>query len=215
MHELTGLSGWVVGVIEALGAWGVGLLTLLETVFPPIPSEVVLPVAGYLAERGRMGLLTVVVAATLGGLVGALLLYEVARRIGTERSSALIARLPLVDREDVDAAVGWFSRHGGASVFFGRLIPGVRSLISLPAGAAAMPIGRFVVLTTAGSLLWNVLLIGAGYLLGSQWQDAERWSAWFDRAIYLALAGVLVWLVARRVRKRRAGRGAPDRTGAR
>ncbi|HEX8498350.1 MAG TPA: DedA family protein [Actinomycetales bacterium] len=204
MNELTGLSGWVADVMAALGAWGVGLLTMLETVFPPIPSEVVLPLAGYLAERGRMGLVAVLVAATLGGVVGALVLYEVARRLGEARSAALVARIPLVDREDVDRAIGWFGRHGGRSVFIGRLVPGVRSLISLPAGAASMPLGRFVAFTTAGTLVWNSVLIGAGYALGSQWQQAEQYSSWFNSAIYVALAAFVGWLVVRRVRKRRA-----------
>lgn len=203
VNQLTGLSGWVADVMVALGAWGVGLLTALETVFPPIPSEVVLPLAGYLAERGRVGLVAVVVSATLGGVVGALVLYEVARRLGQERAARLIARIPLVDREDVDRAIAWFARHGGASVFFGRLIPGVRSLISLPAGSAAMPIGRFVAFTTAGTLVWNVLLISAGYLLGSQWQQAEQYSSYLNYALYAAIVAFVGWLVVRRVRKSR------------
>ncbi len=207
VNELTGLSGWVAGVMVARGAAGVGLLTALETIFPPIPSEVVLPLAGYLAERGRMGLLAVVVSATAGGLVGAVALYGVARRLGQERAARLVARIPLVDREDVDRAIGWFARHGGTSVFFGRLIPGVRSLISLPAGAAAMPLGRFITFTTAGTLLWNVLLIGAGYLLGSQWQQAEQYSSYLDYALYAAMVAVVGGLVVRRVRKVRTPAG--------
>lgn len=202
VNELTGLSGWVADVMVALGVWGVGLLTALETLFPPIPSEVVLPLAGYLAERGRMGLLAVVVSATVGGLFGALVLYEVARRLGQERAARLVAHIPLVDREDVDRAVGWFARHGAASVFFGRLIPGVRSLISLPAGAAAMPLARFIVFTTAGTLVWNVLLVGAGYLLGSQWQQAEQYSNYLNYALYTAMVCCVGWLVVRRIRKR-------------
>ena len=206
MDELTGLAGWVADVMTALGPLGVGLLTLLETVFPPIPSEVVLPLAGFLAERGRMSLVAAVVAATAGGLLGALLLYGFARRVGEDRAAALVARVPLVDREDVDQAIAWFARHGGASVFVGRLLPGIRSLISLPAGAAAMPLGRFVVFTTAGTLLWNVLLIGAGYLLGERWQEAEQYSEWINYAVYAALAAFVAWLVARRVRKNRTAR---------
>lgn len=203
MAELTGLAGWVADVMTALGPWGVGLLTLLETVFPPIPSEVVLPLAGFLAERGRMSVVAAVVAATTGGVVGAVALYEFARRVGEARAAAAVARIPLVDREDVDRAILWFGRHGGASVFVGRLLPGVRSLISLPAGAAAMPRGRFVVFTAAGTLLWNVLLIGAGYLLGARWQEAEQYSRWINYAVYAALAAFVAWLVVRRVRTSR------------
>lgn len=201
MRELTGLAGWVADVISALGPWGVGLLTLLETVFPPVPSEVVLPLAGFLAERGRMSLVAAVVAATTGGVLGAVMLYEFARRVGEDRAAAMVARIPLIDRDDVDRAIGWFAGHGAASVFFGRLIPGVRSLISLPAGAASMPLGRFVAFTTAGALVWNVLLIGAGFLLGSRWQEAEQYSSWINYAVYAALAAFLAWLVVRRVRR--------------
>ena len=206
---LTGLSGWVADVMTALGAPGVGLMTLLETVFPPIPSEVVLPLGGFLAQQGRMGLAAVLVAATLGSVLGALLLYGVARRLGQRRAVALLARMPLVDAEDADAATAWFSRHGRSAVFFGRLVPGVRSLISLPAGAAGMPVGSFLLYTTAGSLLWNSLLIGAGYALGTQWESVAGYADVLDRVVIAAVVAVVAWLVVRRVRKRRsAGRGA-------
>jgi membrane protein DedA with SNARE-associated domain len=201
---LTGLSGWVADVLADLGAPGVGLLTLLETVFPPIPSEVVLPLAGFLAQQGRAGLAAVLLAATLGSLLGALVLYEVARRIGQQRSTALLARLPLVDAEDVEAATAWFVRHGRSAVLLGRLVPGVRSLISLPAGAAGMPLAPFVVLTAAGSLLWNALLVGAGYALGTQWERVQPYAQVLDRVVLAAAAAAVAWLVVRRVRKRRA-----------
>ena len=209
---LTGLSGWVADVMASLGAPGVGLMTLLESVFPPIPSEVVLPLAGFLAQQGRMGLAAVLVASTLGSVLGALLLYEVARRIGQRRAVALLARMPLVDAEDADAATEWFLRHGRAAVFFGRLVPGVRSLISLPAGAARMPMGTFLVYTTAGTVLWNSLLVGAGYALGTQWESVERYSGLLDRAVIAAVVAVVVWLVVRRLRKRSAARRGPAPT---
>ena len=206
---LTGLSGWVADVMAALGAPGVGLMTLLESVFPPIPSEVVLPLAGFLAQQGRMGLGAVLVASTLGSVLGAVLLYEVARRIGQRRAVALLARMPLVDAEDADAATAWFLRHGRVAVFFGRLVPGVRSLISLPAGAAQMPRGTFLLFTTAGTVVWNALLVGAGYALGTQWESVQQYSGLLDKVVIAAVVAVVLWLVVRRVRKRSAARRGP------
>ncbi|WP_206691431.1 DedA family protein [Quadrisphaera sp. INWT6] len=207
-HGLTGLSGWVADVMDALGWPGVFLLTLLETVFPPIPSEVVLPLGGFLAYQGRMGLVAVFLAATAGGVLGAVLLYELARRIGQRRAVALLAKMPLVDADDADAATRWFRRHGRSAVFFGRLIPGVRSLISLPAGAAEMPIGQFLIYTTAGTALWNALLIGGGFYLGSQWDRVSGYADVLDKVVIGAVVVAVALLVVRRVRKHRAAQRA-------
>lgn len=208
-QELTGLAGWVADVVAALGEVGVGLLILLETVFPPIPSEVVLPLAGYLAQRGELDPLSVLLAATAGSLAGALLLYTLGARAGEVRSRRWLARVPLMDVDAVDRAAEWFDRHGSGAVFVGRLVPGVRSLISLPAGARRMPLLRFVLLTAAGSALWNGLLVGAGMALGTQYEVVERYSGVLDAVLVGALA-VLVGLgVRRRLRRRRAGRRVP------
>lgn len=207
--EMDGITGTILDVIEALGAAGVGLLTVVETVFPPLPSEVILPLAGYLAERGRLDLWAVLAAATAGSLIGAWLLFAAGAKLGRERATLLLARLPLLDREDVDAAADWFDRHGPWAVFFGRLVPGVRSLISLPAGASGMGWWHFTWLTALGSLIWNVLLVGAGYLLGTQWRTVERYSEVLDLVVYGAIAGSVLWLAVRRFRKRR--RAAAER----
>ena len=199
----TGLSGFVVDVVERLGAVGVGVLMVVETVFPPIPSELVLPLAGYLSGRGDLDLVTVLVASTVGSVAGALLLYTAGARLGRERSTALLARLPLVDRDDVEHAEAWFDRHGSASVFLGRLVPGVRSLVSLPAGAERMPLARFTLLTLAGSLLWNSVLVGAGALLGQQWQTVERYSDLLNYLVVGVLVLIVLVFVLRRLRTRR------------
>ena len=204
--ELSGILGWAESVIAALGVWGVGLLVALETVFPPIPSEVVLPLAGFLTTRGLLNLPVVLVTATVGSYVGALVLYRMGSALGLERSISALSRLPLVDREDFDRAAKWFERHGKASVFFGRLIPGVRSLISLPAGAKRMNLGTFSLLTIAGSALWNGLLVGAGALLGTQYRVVERYSSYINLALWAVVFLILAWLVLRWVRKRRAQR---------
>ena len=213
MAELTGLAGVATDVMEALGEIGVGVLVFGENVFPPIPSEVVLPLAGYLASRGRMDLTLVVVAATVGSVLGALLLYEVGARTGRLRIRRLVDRMPLLLVEDLDTAESWFARHGQASVLIGRCIPVVRSLISIPAGVAEMPRWRFLVLTTIGSGVWNAVFVLSGYALGERFDEIERYSGWLNTAVYAAI-GVLLLLGLRRVlRRRRAGGDSAERAG--
>ncbi|HEU4668819.1 MAG TPA: DedA family protein [Arthrobacter sp.] len=200
-HNLTGLVGVAARAIDQLGEWGVGAFTLAETVVPPIPSEVILPLAGYLAKQGSLNLVLVFVASTLGAYSGALFLYWLGSRLGLERSIRGLSKLPLVDREDFEHAAGWFRRHGRSSIFFGRLLPGIRSLISLPAGASRMPMGTFSLFTLAGSGLWNGALIGLGYLLGTQYQLIEQYSKFLNYAVYAALGVAVVALVVRRFRR--------------
>ncbi len=214
---LTGLSGWVADAMAALGWPGVMLMTFLETIIPVIPSEVVLPLAGFLSFSGAMNLVAAFLAAMVGTVVGAQLLYEIARLVGLDRSMWLLAHVPFVNEDDADAAQRWFVKHGRGAVFFGRLIPGVRSAISLPAGAAGMPRGTFLLYTAAGSAIWNVLLVGLGYGLGSQWQRVEGYSQYLNYAVYAAIVAFVVWLVVRSVRRthreRRTAAGAPGGPG--
>jgi len=202
--DLGGIVGFAATLMSVIGEWGVGLFALLETVFPPIPSEVILPLAGFLAQRGELSFALVVVTSTLGAYVGAVILYAVGARLGLERSIRLLSKLPLVDRDDFERAADWFTRHGRAAVFFGRLIPGVRSLISLPAGAARMPVLAFTLFTVAGSALWNTLLIGLGAALGTQYAVVERYSNVLNYLVIAAVVAVIGWLVVRRIRKRAA-----------
>ena len=206
--ELGGLAGVATDVMDALGEVGVGLLILAENLFPPVPSEVVLPLAGYLASRGRMDLGLTVLAATIGSVVGALVLYELGARVGRQRVRRLVDRLPLLEAEDLDRAEGWFSRHGEASVLFGRCLPVVRSLISVPAGVEGRPRWRFAALTALGSGAWNCVFIGAGYTLGEQFTDIERYSGWLNAAVYTAIAVLLVLGLRRALRRRSTQRRA-------
>ena len=210
--EMGGLTGLVLRIIEALGEWGVALMLFIETVFPPIPSEVILPLAGFLAGAGRMDLTLVLVLATLGSYVGALVLYWLGAGIGFERTARWFGRLPLVDEDDFRKAADWFHRHGKSAVFFGRLVPVVRSLISLPAGADRMHLGTFSVFTILGSGLWNSLLVLGGAALGTQYEQIEGYTEWIDRAVYAAVVIVVGLFVVRRVRRGRAQRRA--RSGA-
>lgn len=205
-----GLVGFILDTIDALGELGVGLLVLLESVIPPIPSEIVLPAAGALIELGRLNGVLTWLCALIGSVLGALVLYGAGRAFGEERTRRVLLALPLVEVDDVDRADAWLARRGELAVFVGRLIPGVRSLISLPAGAAGMPLGRFVVLTAAGSAIWNSALIGAGILLGTQWQAVEAHIDVVNDLIYLTLGVSLGVFVMRRWSHRRRAASAED-----
>lgn len=209
---LSGLAGLVVDAIEAAGSPGVTGLLAVETVFPPIPSEVVLPVAGYLASTGRLSLPVTILAATLGSMLGALILYTVGGRLGPERLRRAAARIPLLHAGDIDRAQAWFDRHGTKAVLLGRLVPVVRSFISVPAGLARMPLPRFLTYTAAGSAVYNSALIGAGYALGARWTTIGRYSDPINYAVYTALLAALVAFAARRLR-RAPGTGTGGDTG--
>lgn len=210
-QQLGGLVGWVLDVIQSLGAIGVGLLVALESIFPPIPSEVVLPLAGFLAGQGRMSFVAVVLWATAGSLVGALVLYWLGAALGTERLGRIADRIPLMDARDVERANDWMTRHGAWAVLLGRMVPGVRSLVSIPAGVQRMPLWLFSVLTTVGSAVWNVLFVGLGFLLGDRWKQVGTYS---DLLNYLVIGAVVVVIAVIAVRRlRRARRGLDPVTG--
>lgn len=202
--QADGLTGFILDVVRAIGEFGVGLLVLVEVVIPPIPSEVVLPFSGALVTSGRFTFLGVLLASTTGSVLGAVLLYELARRLGHERVARAIAKVPLVERDDVDRGSEWFQRHGSIAVLTGRMVPGVRSVISIPAGAQEMSRPRFLLLTTVGTAAWNALLIGAGVLLGRQWQTVEDYTRWLDVAMVAVVVGVFARLAWRRVARERA-----------
>jgi membrane protein DedA with SNARE-associated domain len=205
-RDLGGLTGWIAGVIDSLGEFGVGLLVALENLVPPVPSELVLTMAGYLAGDGRMNVVFVVVAATIGSVVGALILYWLGRVVGEERLRRWLDRIPLVDADDLDQADRWFERHAWWAVLFGRMVPVVRSLVSIPAGANHMPVGRFLTFTAIGSGVWNSLFVGAGFALGTQWEQVDRYARWFDYAILAFFVVAITWWVVKKVRKRRSSR---------
>jgi membrane protein DedA with SNARE-associated domain len=197
--------------METLGAPGAGLAIALENLFPPLPSEVILPLSGFTASRGEMGLLDVLVWTTLGSVVGALALYWVGALLGRERVLAIAARLPLVKVSDIEKTEAWFARHGRKTVFFGRMIPIFRSLISVPAGVERMPLPTFTLLTTAGSLIWNTIFVLAGYVLGENWSLVEAYvGVGTNIVIAMVVAAVLVF-VGVRLAERRKGRHASRR----
>ncbi|WP_431932765.1 DedA family protein [Micromonospora sp. RP3T] len=203
-NQFTGLTGWVASVIDAWGAIGVALLVALESIIPPIPSEIVLAMAGYLSAEGRFNVVVIVLAATAGSLLGALVLYWLGAALGEDRLKRWLDHIPLVDLEDLEKADRWFERHGRWAVLIGRVVPVVRSLVSIPAGANRMPLGEFILLTTLGSGVWNTLIVGAGFLLGSRWEDVDRYSQWFNYAIFAVFGVMIVSWAVKKVRRRRA-----------
>ncbi|MGY1630820.1 DedA family protein [Geodermatophilus sp. SYSU D01186] len=207
-----GITGFLLDMVEKLGPVGVGLSILLETVIPPIPSEAVLGAAGVLINEGRMTIVPVVLCATLGSVLGAIFFYYVGRALGPRRSHAFLDRLPLVETADVDRTFAWFERHGRSAVFFGRMVPIVRSFISVPAGVVRMPFGQFLLFTAGGSLIWNSVLIGLGVAAGDFVRDNLKY---LDYAVVAAVTVGLAWLVYKRakdVRRHRRTRAAAGRT---
>jgi membrane protein DedA with SNARE-associated domain len=164
---------WITGLVEQTGYLGIALLMLAENVFPPIPSELIMPMAGFAAARGELALVGVLLAGTVGSLAGALFWYHSGRRVGLERLrrwAGRHGRWLTTSPEELDGAAAWFDRHCGTAVLVGRLIPAVRTLISVPAGVAGMPVARFLAYSALGTALWTALLAAAGYLLEDQYR---------------------------------------------
>lgn len=209
---ITRLTDWAVSLMESLGAPGAGVAVALENLFPPIPSEVILPLAGFTAAQGRLGLLEAILWTTVGSVVGALLLYGLGAALGAERLRAVAARLPLVRVEDVDTAEAWFARYGTTAVLVGRVVPIVRSLISIPAGVERMPLGRFLVLTAVGSGVWNTTLVLLGYGLGERWPEIEAAIGTYQKGV-LAVVAVLAVAYVVHLLVRRARADSPPQPG--
>ncbi len=200
------MANWVIRFIMSSSYGGVVLLMLIENLFPPIPSEFILPLGGYLAHQGRLTLPGVIAAATVGAVLGALPLYWVGRRIGEARLKQFAdrhGRWLALSCADIDRATAWFARHGAWAVLLGRLVPGVRSLISIPAGIQRMSLPVFLAYTALGSAVWSAVLAGAGYALGRQFRQV---GAWLDPVSWVVLGGLVLaygWRVVRH-RKRPA-----------
>ncbi len=208
---LDGLASWATDIIERLGYAGVVLLIVLENVFPPIPSEAILPLAGFLAGQGRMWLPGVIIAATLGAVIGALILYYFGAWFGERRIRWLVRRYGrwfAVTEGDIDTANGWFDRHGGKAVMLCRLVPIVRSLVSIPAGIRGMNLTSFVVYTAIGSGIWNSILILTGWWLGDNWEEVSTYVDYLEYPVILAILAGGVWYVWKRMIQPRRGAGS-------
>ena len=203
-EELTGVARWAVDLMSALGAPGAGIAIFIENVFPPIPSEIILPLAGLAASRGDLQLAEVLLWTTAGSLLGAILLYSLGALLGAERLRVIARRVPLLKVSDIDNSVAWFDRHGAKAVFFGRMLPIFRSLISIPAGITRLNLLLFALLTFLGSSIWNTLFVLAGYLLGENWTVVEPFANVLQYVVIGAVLLLIVIFVVRRVRERAA-----------
>ncbi|MEU3483654.1 DedA family protein [Streptomyces sp. NPDC033754] len=204
-----GVAGWAAGLVDTMGGPGAGLAIALENLFPPLPSEVILPLTGFAAGQGVISLASALFWTTLGSVVGAVALYWIGALFGRRRMHALWARLPLVKVSDLERTEAWFARHGTKAVLLGRMVPIFRSLISVPAGVERMPLPVFLLLTTVGSLVWNSVLVLAGYWLGDRWDLVEGYVGVLSKAVLvLALVALAAYLA---VRLRGRGRAAQHR----
>jgi membrane protein DedA with SNARE-associated domain len=205
---MAGAGDGILRVVERVGEVGVGALVALENLFPPIPSEVILPYAGFQAERGQLNLALAWVAATAGALVGALVLYALGAWIGSERLHALAGQrwFVVLSQKDYERGERFFDRHGGKIVLFGRCVPLVRSVVSVPAGVARMPLARFCLYTVAGSAVWNALFLAVGYQLGQNYDKVEGWVAPISYTVVVAFVVWIGWLTWRKVRRLRSSR---------
>jgi membrane protein DedA with SNARE-associated domain len=201
----SGIVGWAIRIMETLGAPGAGLAVALENLFPPIPSELILPLAGFTASQGDMSLVGAIVWTTLGSVAGALVLYAAGALLGRDRTRAIAARLPLVKLSDIDRTEAWFARHGVKAVFFGRMVPLFRSFISLPAGIERMPMTTFLAFTTLGSLIWNLIFVLAGYQLGENWRRVQDVVGVYQKVVVAAVLVAVAAFVAVRLRRVRRG----------
>jgi membrane protein DedA with SNARE-associated domain len=209
-ENVNAIAAWAVSLMETLGGFGAGVAIALENLFPPLPSEIILPLAGFAAAQGTLGLVEVLIWTTVGSVVGALALYGIGAWLGRRRMYAIAQRMPLLKVEDVERTEAWFDKHGSKAVFFGRMIPIFRSLISIPAGIERMPLLRFTLLTTAGSAIWNTIFVLAGYFLGANWHIVEDYAGIFQKiVIAVVVMAFAVWLVIR-VRQLRRNRIAVD-----
>jgi membrane protein DedA with SNARE-associated domain len=191
---------FITSLLASMGSLGVAALMLLENVFPPIPSEVIMPFAGYLAASGDLPFVSVVIAGTIGSVAGAFLWYWIGTLASEARLRRLIARHGrwlTISEQDLDRSLTWFRRNGGKAVFLGRMVPGVRTLISVPAGMTGMPLLPFLLYTGLGSLLWTAALTISGYLLEAQFAKVEMW---INPVTNVLLGGLLVLYVWRLLR---------------
>jgi membrane protein DedA with SNARE-associated domain len=198
---------WVTNLIAQFGYAGVAFLMFLENLVPPVPSELIMPLAGFVASQGELAHWAVLTAGTAGSFAGALFWFIVGRRIGEERLRKFVDRhgkWVTLSCEDLDQANEWFRRHGAASVFIGRLIPGVRTFISVPAGISSMPLPKFVVYTVAGTLVWTAVLMFAGHVLRENYELVSDYIGVISNAVLVLFAAGLAWRYFRQWRQRLA-----------
>ena len=196
------MAEWIANTMNSLGYLGIGLLMFLENLFPPIPSELIMPLAGFTVSQGKMAFIPAVISGVVGTVLGAFPWYFLGKIVSEDRLEHLADRYGKwisVSSKDIAKANRWFNKHGGQAVFFCRLVPGVRTLISLPAGINNMSIIPFIIYSTIGTLLWTLLLTTAGYQLGENYTLVEEY---IDPVSKIVLVSLVIWFIIWVVRKR-------------
>lgn len=199
------MENWITEIMNSYGYMGIFLLIMLENIFPPIPSEVILTFGGFMTTTTNMGVLGVVVASTAGSVAGAVILYAIGMLINVNRLEKIVDKwghILRLTRKDIYKAQSWFDRYGVWTVFFCRFIPLIRSLISIPAGMARMNFWLFFLLTTVGTMIWNVVLIKVGAAVGSSWHDIVNYMNIYSNIAYAILAVLFIILVVIHVKKK-------------
>lgn len=194
-------------LIENIGVVGAGIFIAIESIVIPLPSELVLLLSGFNVSIGEFSFFPVWIATTIGSLAGAYALYGIGFAVSREGINNLVTKFGRyvgIKQRDVDSAFSWFEKYGSFVIFFGRLIPLIRSLVSIPAGLAKMNLIRFSLLTIAGSGIWNALWIYVGIQLGERWRDAEEWAKYLDYGIYALVVSFVIFFVAKKIRSRNA-----------
>ena len=205
---------WITNTINSLGYLGIALLMFLENLFPPIPSELIMPLAGFTATQGKLNIIYVFLAGVVGSVLGGLVWYYPGKFLGEKRLKALADKYGkwiTISSNDIDKATRWFNRQGGKAVFLGRLVPGVRTLISVPAGLSNMPLLPFLIYTTLGSALWVGLLTYSGYALGRNYGIVEKYIDTITKIVVLAILGAFAFWIINRQRKRTRSRNRSRR----
>ncbi|KTD86956.1 DedA family protein [Paenibacillus etheri] len=191
------MQAWITDFMEQFGYFGIFLMLAFENIFPPIPSEVILPFGGFMTTTTNLTIPGVIIAATLGSLLGAVILYYIGRLLDVNRLEKIVERwggLLRISKKDIHKADAWFDKYGYWTVLFCRMVPLVRSLISIPAGMSGMKFGVFMIFTTIGTLGWNLLLVLIGAALGESWEDIAMYMDMYSNIVYVLLAGGVVIL---------------------
>ncbi len=199
------MESWITSVMEQFGYFGIALLILVENVFPPIPSEVILTFGGFMTTKSELSIFGVVVALTIGSVGGAVILYWIGRILNVERLERIIekwGKYLRLTKEDVRKADAWFDKYGPWTVFFCRFIPLIRSLISIPAGMSGMNQWLFLVLTTLGTLIWNLVLVLVGAKVGNNWHQIVNYMDVYSNIMYVVIAVsaviFIIWFIKRK-----------------
>ncbi|WP_310490026.1 DedA family protein [Chamaesiphon sp. VAR_69_metabat_338] len=197
------MAEWVISLMSSLGYWGIGLLMFLENLFPPIPSELIMPLAGFTVAQGKMNFGIAVVAGTIGTMAGTYAWYYLGRLVNYQRLQIWTERYGKwirVTAQDIDRVNDWFNKYGSKAVFFGRMVPGIRTLISLPAGMNQMPFVTFTIYSTLGTAIWTLALTTAGFLLGDNYTSIEQYLAPISKLVLFGLIGLIGYFIFKKMR---------------